>query len=409
MMTTRASKDVARPSNQPSGPRRTSSGYVKPHAQTAETQQMESRAGTNELTRKAEVSTNLPESVAATERPATRTESVGRSTAVHLKSYADMLGTAYGPTRRRWKPTGSEIREMRAGPRLDQVERKHLLDMAASDRTLKRTCELMLFGLNRLDGGNRERPIRGFVRDVLHGHPAYQSKKSLKAALEHPDQSDDKHAVQLISGLNYTSPSWYEGSTFSKTQARTCRTNALCCLLLWFRESLSPPLPLERIHHYLHTELWTPSAARPTSETEKVHRLIKNREHAATAIACSTFERQVVESRAAESQALAETRTLRKLKEDAEKLKEDAEKRLAHATSDLNAERCDRGIERTHMQDAYESLRGRVVRRLEGELSLLKEGLHALRRDPPKVAVMDDHADRAIDGLTREIEQLRKG
>ena len=82
---------------------------------------------------------------------------------------------------------------------------------------------------------------------------------------------------------------------------------------------------------------------------------------------------------------------------------------LARVTDDLNAERRDRGIERTHMQDAYESLRGKVVRRLEGELSLLKEGLHALRRDPPKVAVMDDHADRAIDGLTREINQLRRG
>ena len=91
-----------------------------------------------------------------------------------------------------------------------------------------------------------------------------------------------------------------------------------------------------------------------------------------------------------------------------ERLK-DAKERLDCTIDDLNAERRDRGIERTHIQDAYESLRGRVVRRLEGELSLLKEGLHALRRDPPKVAVMDDHADRAIDGLTREIEQLRKG
>ena len=414
-MTTRASKDLARPSNEPTGSRRASSGYVKQHAQTAGTKELESRAGTNDLARKTEVSTNVSESTAATEKPATRTESVTRSTAVQLKSYADMLRTAYGPTRRRWKPTSLEIREMRVGPKLDQVEREQLLDMAASDRMLKKTRDLMLFGLNRLDGGNPERPIRGFVRDVLRRHPAYQLK-SLEAALEHPDQSDDKHVVQLISTLNYTSPSWYERFTFSKIQAKTCRTNALHCLLLWFRESLSPPLPLKRIHEYLHTELWAQSAARLTSETKKVQALIKNREHAATGIACSMFEGQVVESKrqvdaygAREYRAIAQTRRSEKMVAGLEKELKDARQRLARVTDDLNAERRDRGIERTHMQDAYESLRGKVVRRLEGELSLLKEGLHALRRDPPKVAVMDDHADRAIDGLTREINQLRRG
>ena len=414
-MTTRATKDLAGPSNQLPGSRRTSSGYVKRHAPTGGTKQLDSRTGMNDLAREAEASTHVPDFTAATEKPATRTESVSRSIAVQLNTYTDMLRTAYGPTQRRWKPTGSEIREMRAGPKLDRLEREHLLDMAASDRTLKRTRELMLFGLNRLDGGNRERPVRGFVGDVLRRHPAYRLK-SLDAALENPDQSDDKHAVQLISTLNYASFSWSERSTFSKTQARMCRTNALHCLLLWFRENRSPPLPLERICDYLHTELWAPSAARRTSETEKVQLLIKNREHAATGIACSTLEGQVVEarrqadaSRATESQAIARTRKSEKELASLEERLRDAKDRLARATDDLNAERRDRGIERTHMLDAYESLRGRVVRRLEGELSLLKEGLHALRRDPPKVAVMDDHADRTIDGLTREIERLRKG
>ena len=84
------------------------------------------------------------------------------------------------------------------------------------------------------------------------------------------------------------------------------------------------------------------------------------------------------------------------------------ENRLASATEELEAERRNRAIEKLQMQDSYESLRGRIVRRLEEELLLLQAGLHALRRHPPKVAVMDDHADRVIEGLTREIEHLRK-
>ena len=326
-----------------------------------------------------------------------------------------MLRAAYSPIRRRWKPTGTELREMRAGPNLDKTEREQLLDMAAMDHTLKRTRELMLLGLKRLDGGNRERPVHGFARDILRHHPAYQLK-SLQAALEHPERSDDKHAVQIISNVNYASLPWQEGFTLSTPQARTCRTNALQCLLLWYREGLSPPLPLERIHYYLHTELWVPSAARRTSESEQVQILIKTRDHAAAAIASSTFQRQAVESRrqadasrAAESRAIAQTRTLEESLTSLEERLKDAQTRLERATEVLNAEQRDRGIERTHLQDDYEKLRGRVVRRLEAELSLLKEGLQALRRDPPKVAVMDDHADRAIDGLTCEIERLRKG
>ena len=55
--------------------------------------------------------------------------------------------------------------------------------------------------------------------------------------------------------------------------------------------------------------------------------------------------------------------------------------------------------ERAHLKDDYEQMRGQVLRRLRDELALLDEGLHALKRNPPKVHVMIDHAERAIEGL----------
>ena len=64
--------------------------------------------------------------------------------------------------------------------------------------------------------------------------------------------------------------------------------------------------------------------------------------------------------------------------------------------------------EKAHMRNDYEELRGRVLRRLREELSLLDDGLQALRQDPPKIHVMDDHAERAIDGLKREMERLKQ-
>ncbi len=71
-------------------------------------------------------------------------------------------------------------------------------------------------------------------------------------------------------------------------------------------------------------------------------------------------------------------------------------------------ERKTHATETAHMKDNYEQLRGRVLRRLKEELSLLEEGLYALQRDPPKVHVMVDHADRAIGSLKREMEKLRE-
>lgn len=333
-----------------------------------------------------------------------------------LTTYAHFLHAAYSPTRGRRKPTRTEIKSIHAGPLPDPTQRSQLLVLAASDRTLKLTRDVMLLGITLLDGSNEEQPIREFIRDVLLRHPAFASR-SIVLALEHPDRSDDKHAVRILADVNYRSLRWDRGSTLSKTQASTCRINALHCLLLWLRETLSPPLSLERIHDYLRTELWAPPAAsRRTSESDRVRILIKNRDHTATDIVCSLLGERIVElQRQADASLDAALHTSgreRKAHESLEILQknfEDIRARLDRTTDELNNERLDREIEKAHLRDDYEKLRGRLLHRLESELSLLQEGLHALRRSPPKVGVMDDHAERAIDGLRNEVDRMRRG
>ena len=51
-------------------------------------------------------------------------------------------------------------------------------------------------------------------------------------------------------------------------------------------------------------------------------------------------------------------------------------------------------------------MKGQTLRRLNEDSALLEEGLHALQREPPKVGVMIDHAERAIDGLKRAAERI---
>ena len=229
---------------------------------------------------------------------------------------------------------------------LDSGQRDELLCLAESDRTLKKTLDMMLFGVKRLDGRAADRPVSGFVRDALRRHPAFRTR-SLVEALEHPDRSDDQHAIRILGALNYAALSWNEPSVrLSKNQVATCRANALRCLLLWYRDNLSSRLPLTRIHRHLRAELWEPTIARRTSEPERALALIKDRDPVATAIACTVSESQVAElrrqtqeSRAAASRGELRAQQLETQCCDLERQLSDTRNRIAYLTDTLRTER----------------------------------------------------------------------
>ena len=61
-----------------------------------------------------------------------------------------------------------------------------------------------------------------------------------------------------------------------------------------------------------------------------------------------------------------------------------------------------------HLIADYEKMRGSAIRCIEEQLKLLRVGLVALHRDPPKPHVIDDHAARAIDALAAELQRLQQ-
>ena len=338
-----------------------------------------------------------------------RSAKQARTKAPPLKSYADLLRAVYGPARRRWKPTHKEIGEIQ-GSKLHSADREVLLDLAASDVTLKKTRDLMLFGMNRLDGPSGDRPIRSFVRDVLHRHPAYQSK-SLSAALARANVPLERRTVHV---LTTEARRWHERSELPKRQANSCLANALHCLLLLHGKDRSSSPSLQDVLGFLREELWISFTKRRTSELDKLRVLVGDRDPYATSIACSGLSGHILELRRQLSVSRASTRELEtslnavngRLRETKDQLK-DANTRRTGLDHALGAARESHANETAHLRDTLEKLRSSVVRRLKTELSLLNDGLHALRRDPPKVSVMDDHAERAIDGRTRELERLQ--
>ena len=125
---------------------------------------------------------------------------------------------------------------MSSAPKLEPSEREELLGLATSDRTLARTADLMLLGIERFDAVVLASQLREFVGEILRRHPAFLAEP-LGAALENrPDGPSEEAAVRALTTQSFTALRWPEGSSaLRKKEAEQCRFNAVRCLLLWFR------------------------------------------------------------------------------------------------------------------------------------------------------------------------------
>jgi hypothetical protein len=93
-----------------------------------------------------------------------------------LRSFGDLLRAVYGGKLKRLVLKEAEITAMRSGAKLEPPEREELLGLSASDRTLERTCELMLLCMERFEASALAGQVREFVREVLRRHPAFRAE-----------------------------------------------------------------------------------------------------------------------------------------------------------------------------------------------------------------------------------------
>ena len=330
-----------------------------------------------------------------------------------LQTFGDLLRAVYGGKRKRLNPKKAEIATIRSAPKLDPSEQDALLALSASDRTLERTRELMLLSMRRFDAPALAGQAREFVREVLRRHPAFLLE-SLGGVLENrPGATSEEGAVRILTSQTYVALPWPEGVTvLKKKEAEQCRVNALCCLLLWFRETRG--VPFERIQRYLQANIWVPAAHSHKTDPQRLRVLMVTRDPAGIAVACSALEKQAHEqeqqaviARTAEARATMRTKELEGMLTSVKTELDVTKAQVDHLTVEIESAKRAHENEKAHMRNNYEELRGRVLRRLREELSLLDDGLLALRRDPPKVHVMEDHAERAIDGLKREMERIK--
>lgn len=356
---------------------------------------------------------NPIEQAAGTTTPSAIKKAKTRTKLPPIESVEQLIRAIYSGTFKRSTLDKAELAAMRSSPAMNSSQRDELLNLTLSDRTLDRTRQLMLIN-TRLEGSLTGQ-LGEFARAVLGRHPAF-STESLAGVLDNlPEAATEDKAVHALISQDYMSLLWPEGTkTAKKKDGEQCKANAVHCLLLLFRATRGTSI--ERIQRHLQIGLWAPVGRRYKSEVDMLHALLNTRDAAAASITHALLEKQVLEhSRNAQAARSSEERATSRASQLEEQLT-GVEEKLA--TAQAEADRLTNQLQQAtqahandsaHWKDDYEKLRGQVLRRLKDELSLLDEGLQALRRDPPKVHVMVDHAERAIDGLKMEMERLRGG
>lgn len=344
-------------------------------------------------------------------------KSTQASSAMPITGVFDLIRRVYDGTYKRKRPNKADILAIRTHSRILAEAREELLIAASEDVSLANAYQLMAVLAGYDDSGFTS--ARDFAGQVLKNHPAFQHPDLAATLNSHPDALRPDRAVEYLASQDFQLLIADRNQARSKRevekQSRDCKENAIRCLLLWLlsRQEIS----LDRTCQLLHHHVWSPYAQRYKDSADQLRILLAAKPASAVpaSITSELLEKQITQqSYRVDAAQQAETRAAAK----AEKLQKDLEElQREHAASlergrlleqELANQRTAFADEKAHLQDDYEHLRGTVFRRLKDELTLLEEGLHALQRDPPRVHVMVDHADRVIDGLRLAIDKLRE-
>lgn len=366
----------------------------------------------NELSKPATVDEKRNrEQVQQTDGPAKPPETTARrAKRPPFYSFAELIQTTY-ETRVGVKTLQkADTKALLSAPPMKGSERDKLLELARSDKTLEKSKQLVLLSL-RSEAPRISHYLRDFARDAIGCHELFRQQRTADLLTNlHGTSIDAVAAIFMTSNVKLLTER--TENPLPKRQAEQCVRNAVHCvlLLLWVAQGGS----VERILRFLQRHSWSKKAKRYRSEKQQLEALVISRDPTAASVTFTLLERRALEL---EQQAEAAARSQERVRTRSQRLEQQltaVEDKLHQTTGECERLRQELresidtlATKEAHWRHEYETLKGRALRRLNEESSLLEEGLHALRREPPKVSVMIDHAERAIDGLKRVAERIR--
>lgn len=332
-----------------------------------------------------------------------------------IKTLADFIVYAYSRNGQNLRSLASgELKAIAKTSKLDDDQFRGLLEIARRDSFLAVPCKIY-FCVKKLDVPPfvRNEALR-FIGATLKQHPVFASNEIGPVLSNRDDAIDPNKAIRVVAGLSQRTLGELIGSDKLRPKdAEKLRTNSINCLAVWIWETRAQNMG--RIFQWLHEGYWkklSPSSADTILCLEAVTEIT---EISNVGAACSQFSAEA-DRNAARAEALqrkldSQEIKIDELKKAIKELKDEARTReeVISAISDkLETEQSDHAESRAHLEDDREYLRSHVARRIKRELELLSEGLLALRKDPPKIWVMDDHAERAIESLQAAMKELEE-
>lgn len=290
-----------------------------------------------------------------------------------------------------------------------------LLSLSAKDPLFAVPRQILLAARDIVGYPALKGSLRAFVRAAMLVHPIFK-RLELVAAINNLSESPSvADAIAMTADSEPSLLATPEGTKALKAaQFTELRTNAAYCLALWFTETRG--LTVAAVTETLISALWIRSVKRIQDETGRLRAISEVRNLAGIGVVCELFRMQAQERVRAvmlaekeRDRALQEAQSLREELEAFENKASELEHRFDELQKESKREKAAHEAVVTHLRSDLEQQRTRVLRRLKADLGLLDEGLLALRRDPPKVHVMDDHAERVVDSLRQEVGKLETG
>lgn len=338
-----------------------------------------------------------------------------KSSKVEIGSLCDFVVYAYsrkGQSLRALR--NKEVNLIKTNATLTEQERDKILAMSKKDLLLAVPRHVILSAQEFNGLTEVRRNIRLLIPEVLKQHAIYRLNNLVPVIANLDDAIEPVEAIQIIASLSQETLASLAGLEKSRPKdTEALRSNAINCLAMWLWESRG--LPIKKIVDWLHNGYWSTlvPSGRDSNEILRVVTGITDIEGVGTASQWFKAEADEHGIRATKLQATIDRlnnnicgleQTIRNLQEAVDK----RDKTIELMSEELDAERSAHANSRAHLGDDREHLRSKAVRSLNREVSLLTEGLQALRKDPPKVRVMDDHAERVLEGLRATIQELEE-
>lgn len=341
--------------------------------------------------------------------------SKGNLNKAYITSLVDFIFYAYSRKGKSLKALSSkELNAIAKNARLTEEDLGRLLQKSREDVLLAVPRQIMLtvHGFDGLVLVKQE--ARRFLASVLKQHPLYHDNDIVPVISNLEEAVEPVEALRAIATLNQESLERLIG--LEKPKAKdlyALRSNAINCLALWLWDSRG--VRVSRVVRWLYDGYWSQVAPADSDQIESLQVVTDTTSIPGLGSASAQFKAEADESARLVISMRVQSERLRReideLRDTLGNLEDSVRERdntIRALSEELQAERTAHTNSRVHLGDDHEHLRSSMVRRLRREVSLLTEGLQALRKEPPKIRVMDDHAERALEGLKAAMSELEE-